>query len=204
MKDTNNSSKMKVLVVDHASKTGWVYGEMKDGKNEIISYGKFRASGKTEKERVKSLHSETSQLIGRNEFMDVDVIVFEEPFAGSNKTSLKTLKSSYGRRYTLIEVAGNLRPAVPLYGVSPKKWWKVMPDEPRLSKIDFKKDGSPKNASGKEKKINTLNFINKIYDKGLEWHNEGVNCENDIADAMAIFWLLAEGRLIEEDLEKVG
>ena len=181
---------MKILSIDLAAKTGWAVMEKKLNKesgcyeNKLLRYGKFRTKGKTEQERVLHLKSNITRMLNEayTNYEGIEAVVFEESFP-TTKGSFKTLRAIFGKRYLLLS---SLDKDAPVVSMVPNEWIKVLPVEFRNSKIDFKKDGTPKKAKGKEKKQLTLDFVNKEFKTNFEWHNEGVNCDNDITDAIAM------------------
>lgn len=191
---------MKILSIDFAMKTGWAYGEIKDKSFDVQHIGKFKSKGNSEKEKILSLMKETRSLL--KQFDKIDIVVFEDSISGG-MTSLKTLRSTFGKRYTLIGLIGEIVPNAKIYTIRPNEWSKHLPEEFYYSNTETTSKGNKVRAKGKEKKENVVNFVNSIKPNlKLVWLNERVDCENDIADAVAIGEFFCNGVL--ENPEEIG
>lgn len=189
-----------LLSIDFAGKTGWVYGYKDDNNFVPIKHGKFRTKGKTEKEKIFSLITKTRELFSELG-NDIDTVIFEDSIAGG-MTSLKTLRATFGKRYSLIGEISTHFPNAEIYCLRPTIWHNELPDEFKYSKTETSKYGKRVRAKGKEKKKLVIEFINSIFAINLKWENERIDCDNDIADAYAIAYTFCKGT--EKGIEKVG
>ena len=180
---------MRVLSLDLAGKSGWCDMEEYNGQIIIHQYGKFRTKGTNERERIADLNNKIEELFNSLGMMSYDSIIFEESVIGG-KTSIKTSRATFGKRYlTISKLNKHLPQMTKIYSIKPNSWHINLPKEYRDSKIDFKVDGTPKKSKGKEKKELTLKWVNKELDLNLLWDEERINCDNDIADAIAMCYL---------------